>query len=539
MPKKNLRHSEGSTRMRIAERTTWGLFLALAVALVLRVPYLTTRSIWYDEASSWQTASFPLSGTLDSLRLNVHPPLYYWVLKAWMAAFGESVLALRGLSVLFGLLTVAGMYLAASRCTVRARAGASARDGSFLPTAVALLVAVNAFQVNAAIEARMYALGAALTAFSVWALLGLLADPSSRSRWIACIGLCTAMVYIHHHCLFVVASEFAFLFGYSAWELRRRARDAQVLLFRSLAAAAVIAAAYLPGLVLMLRQLGRVREDYWTEPLSVDLVERTFLEFISPVTRASDPAFWGGFCLAAFLVAVAIVGLTANRDESLVLAVAVLPMVFTAVVTLFVSRVWDGHFFRFSQLFLLFVLALAVSKVIPRRPVQGATLAVLVLGMVVASVNFWINREIPTRPGMRGAMERILSLRKGNELIVANSNIHYFPAKYYAPKVVPVRIRESAAHGFWCRHLIRPADVLSEVDFRASLAEGVWLLSHWETPADEDDLADAVVDVRFEVPYDFGVFPRTIYVSHLRVPDEGAKERVVRMRPIPINVEGP
>ena len=32
MPKKNLRHSKGSTRMRIAERTTWGLFLALAVA---------------------------------------------------------------------------------------------------------------------------------------------------------------------------------------------------------------------------------------------------------------------------------------------------------------------------------------------------------------------------------------------------------------------------------------------------------------------------------------------------------------------------
>ena len=207
-------------------------------------------------------------------------------------------------------------------------------------------------------------------------------------------------------------------------------RVTQVLLFRSLAAAAVIAAAYLPGLVLMLRQLGRVREDYWTEPLSVDLVERTFLEFISPVTRASDPAFWGGFCLAAFLVAVAIVGLTANRDESLVLAVAVLPMVFTAVVTLFVSRVWDGHFFRFSQLFLLFVLALAVSKVIP-RPVQGATLAVLVLGMVVASVDFWINREIPTRPGMRACHGKDPFLRKGNELIVANSNIHYFPAKYY------------------------------------------------------------------------------------------------------------
>ena len=32
-----------------------------AVAVAIRLPYLDDRSIWFDEASSWRTASFPLA----------------------------------------------------------------------------------------------------------------------------------------------------------------------------------------------------------------------------------------------------------------------------------------------------------------------------------------------------------------------------------------------------------------------------------------------------------------------------------------------
>ena len=331
------------------------------------------------------------------------------------------------------------------------------------------------------------------------------------------------MIYTHHHCLFVVASEFTFLLAYCAWEFHRGSSQARVLIVRSLVAAAGIAVAYVPSLLLMLRQLGRVQENYWTAPLSVELIERTFLEFISPLTQVSDPSFWGGTSLAVFVLAAATLAFSANREELLVLTVAVLPMVFAAVVTVVVSRVWEGRFFRFSQLFLLFVLALAVSKIVPWRRIQGAALAALVLGTAAASVDFWYNRRIPTHPGMRGAMERILSQYKGKELIVADSIIHFYPAKYYAPQGVPVRIRESATNGFWSHQSLRPGDVLSEPDFRAAMAEGIWFLSHRDVSGSDDGLADAIVDARFESRYDFGVNPWTVYVSHLRVPDETAK----------------
>src|SRR4051812_6481973 len=81
----------------------------VVAALVLRLHHLTDRSLWYDEASSWQTAKLPLSELMESVRLNVHLPLYYVWLKGWMRLFGESPAALRGYSIAFGLLTVVGM----------------------------------------------------------------------------------------------------------------------------------------------------------------------------------------------------------------------------------------------------------------------------------------------------------------------------------------------------------------------------------------------------------------------------------------------
>ena len=509
----------------MAGRSTWGLFLALAVAVAvaLRVPYLTTRSIWYDEAASWQTARFPLSGTLESLRLNVHPPLYYWILKPWMAVAGESVLALRGLSVLFGLATVAGMYRAARACGARSGGGGSTPDWSLLPAAVALLVAVNAYQINAAIEARMYSLGTALTALSAWTFLRLLANPSSRSRWLAHVGVCVAMLYTHHYCLFIVGSEFAFLFGYCALEFCRRGGEARRLFARSLAAAAVVALAYVPGVFLLSQQVGRVREDYWTEPLSVDLAAQTFLAFISPVTGFSDETLWGGLCFSAFAAAGAIVAFDADREEAFVLVMAVLPIVFAGAVTLLAVRVWDSRLFRFSQLFVLFLLALAIRRLFSRPAARAMALTALLAGMTAASIDFWGNRQIATRPGMRGAMERILSTDNGRDPIVADCKMHYFPAKYYAPPGVSVRILEPATHEFWGRHLIRSADMVSEEDFRASLAKGVWYLSYRPMSDDDEFLADTIADDRFESPYDFGVYPWTVYVSHVRLYDETAR----------------
>ncbi len=506
-------HRTGRMRWRVS----WGLLAALGVALALRVPYLTQRSIWYDEASSWQTASFGVGGVIDSLRLNVHLLLYYWLLQGWMALLGESVLALRSLSVALGLATVAGMYLAA-REWQRWSGQHEGDGGSRLPAAVALLVAVNAFQINAAIEVRMYALGTALTALSLWALLRVLQAPDSRRRWAVYVGLCILLLYTHHHCLFVVASQWVYLSVYGLLQAGERAR----WVFRLSAATLVTAVAYVPGLLLLISQLGRVREDYWTAPLSTGLVARTFLEFVSPVTRLPDPEFWGALSLAAFGGAALMVARRGNRADWLALTLAILPMLVAGAIAWLIAPVWEGRYFRFSQLFLLLVLALAADS-LGRGAAGRLALAALVLGMSVASIDLWRNRQIPARPGMAGAVERLLALHDGRAPIVATCKFQYFPAKYYLRDAATVRILRSATGQFWGSHLIRTHDVVSDEQFRRWLADGVWPLSHSPPPSGIEILRDAVVEQHFIFHYDAGVPPWAVHVSYVRVLDEEAR----------------
>ena len=491
-------------------RVPRGLAAAMVVALVLRVPYLTERSIWYDEASSWQTASFGVAGIIDSLRLNVHLPLYYWLLRGWMVLFGESVLALRSLSVGLGLVTVAAMYLATREWLRWSAGGGSVR--SDLPAAAALLVAVNAFQINAAIEARMYALGTALTALSVWALLRVLQAPDSSRRWTVYAGLCILLLYTHHYCLFVVASQWIYLFVYALLQSGGRCR----WLGRLSAAALVTGVAYVPGLLLLIGQFGRVRQDYWTAPLSTGLVARTFWEFLTPVTSVADRELWGLVVMGGLAGAALLVVRRAGRGELLVLALAVVPMLLAAGVTLLITPVWEGRFFRFSQLFFLLLLALAAGS--PGRRAAGRlALAGLVAAMSLASLDFWHARQIPARPGMAGAVERLRDLHNGRDPIVSTSNIHYFPAKYYAGGAATVRLLRSATEPFWGNHLIRAEDVVSDEEFRRWLEDGLWLLSHSDVPAGVEMLHDAVVEQRFAYRYDAGVPPWTVHLSYVRV----------------------
>ena len=94
---------------RVAWRVTplrLGAVLTL-LALALRLIGLNSRLLWLDEGfSAWfSDQSFHYLWTVVPT-FEAHPPFYYSLLKLWRMIAGESHGALRGLSVLFGTLTV-------------------------------------------------------------------------------------------------------------------------------------------------------------------------------------------------------------------------------------------------------------------------------------------------------------------------------------------------------------------------------------------------------------------------------------------------
>jgi mannosyltransferase len=142
---------------------TWSLLaptLILLLAAALRFYRLAGQSLWSDEGNSVALAQAGLAEIAARTALDIHPPLYYWLLHFWIGLFGQSEVAVRSLSAVAAVLLVGVIYQLGTRLFDR-RAGLMA----------AFIAAVSPFQVYYAQEARMYALLALLGALTVWAMV--------------------------------------------------------------------------------------------------------------------------------------------------------------------------------------------------------------------------------------------------------------------------------------------------------------------------------------------------------------------------------
>jgi mannosyltransferase len=484
----------------------------LLLGLVVRVPYLSSRSIWFDEASSWQTASFPLTEIPESLRFNVHMPMYYYLLKAWMTVAGDSVLALRGFSVLWGLVTIAGMFQFSRALYALTAAGAAAmeRDGSIEASAdrfgllVAAVTALSAFQVSASIEARMYSLGTAWAAWGSWLLLrcvrqsGLTCfgegmstevaakwpNAASWSAWGWYGAASTGFLYSHHFAVLTLAAQSLFLAGLVAvaWTSGERSLARRTGLSATLTLAGV-SVAYVPGLLLLLHQFGRVRREYWIEPMGWWTVPNTLFHFVLPLDHAFDNRIRVGVVLAGVL-ALLLVGLLlmrAREGEWLLVLLMLFPLLAVAAVS-WQTPIWEARYFRFAQLSWLVAAVLTVERMLPDHGIwRGLGNAVVVLVSLVSTVAFWVVREIPGRPGMRGAISEIADRRRAGEPIVTIDNLHYFPAKYHASQETRigssnVRLLPPQTTMMWGWHLIRKSDLIGVEELRRGDLDGIWLI---------------------------------------------------------------
>lgn len=134
----------GSGRVMRVPRVALWLLLSLAAAL--RVWKLGDKNLWLDESLSWEIATGSVRQILWSSATDIHPPLYYVLLKLWIAMWGDSLAAMRSLSV---IASVVALYL-----LFRLVNGVMPTGVCF---AVVLWCAVSPHEVHYAQEVRMYA----------------------------------------------------------------------------------------------------------------------------------------------------------------------------------------------------------------------------------------------------------------------------------------------------------------------------------------------------------------------------------------------
>lgn len=175
-------------------RAWWLAFPALLLAFALRLHKLDAQSFWYDEGNSARLVERSIHLVLEGAAGDIHPPLYYLILKAWREGAGSSEAGLRSLSAFASTLTVA-LAFAAGRALRGMRAAWLA----------AWFAAVAPFSVYYAQEARMYALLALWAMLSTWAWLR--ASPCTRALDLLFVTSTAAGLYTHYAYPFVVAAQ--------------------------------------------------------------------------------------------------------------------------------------------------------------------------------------------------------------------------------------------------------------------------------------------------------------------------------------------
>ena len=209
-----------------ARRRTWPYLLALvAAAAALRLLMIDDRELWLDEAHTAHCANLgSWSELLDTLRRDVHAPLYLVAMRAWVMVVGDAEPALRAPSVIGGVLLVVVVWRLARRLGLG--------DGASLLAAA--LAALSPLLVHYGVEARAYSLLWLATAVAFLALRECVDGDSSAWAWVA--GLASAVaVYLHLWALFLGPIWLL------AWAASRRGRRLHLVL-----AGAAAALAFLP-----------------------------------------------------------------------------------------------------------------------------------------------------------------------------------------------------------------------------------------------------------------------------------------------------
>lgn len=157
VPKASLRMQSTPSTAHTNRRAWWLWGGLLVVAFALRWP-LMGESLWIDELYTSRLFCGPPLVLMKTLFSDIHPPVYFLFMHGWIAAFGDSELALRTPPLIAGLLSLVVVRQLGARWF-----------GSRVGWIAAWGLALSPTHLWYSTEARPYSANLLLTLLCVWA----------------------------------------------------------------------------------------------------------------------------------------------------------------------------------------------------------------------------------------------------------------------------------------------------------------------------------------------------------------------------------
>ncbi len=227
----------------------WPALTLLALAGLARGWRLAWQPLWWDEGYSVYFATEPVGEMLRLTAQDIHPPLYYGLLRGWLLLVGDaSPVVLRSFSLLVGILAAPAIWWLARRLFPGRR---------LVWLLTALLLLLNPMHLFYSQEVRMYGLAMLLGMLSTgfaWQLCMLASrhppGVAVRQQRVAGIGYALstiALLYTEYYGALLPLGHVL----WALWVFRRRPGRLRTLFLANLA----IGLAYLPWLLFTVPEL--------------------------------------------------------------------------------------------------------------------------------------------------------------------------------------------------------------------------------------------------------------------------------------------
>lgn len=400
------------------------LLVVGVVALVVRWLGVTRQSLWLDEAYSIYLSSHRLPQILGfTASSDAHPPLYYVLLHIWMALFGPSALAVRGLSLLASVAAVLMAY-AVGRVVGSHRVA--------LLTAV--MMGLSSFQVWYAQEARMYALTALTTLVALYGLARALRDGRARYWVTFVIGMLIAL-YLDYSAGYV-------LLGVIVWfALVGRRRLGVIMPF--LASMVALLLGYAPWLPSFVQQLrGVAGLTAWISGSTGTGTVSVLTDFFFNRTNLSEPTgtvvAWLAIGVSLITVAFALWRPRHHAFYPLLALWVGCPLGLGLLTEFYNHPITIARTMMVVQPELLLLLALAIdTQLTSYTPRPGARVGLLVTGLLLAAllvgnIGAQVTANTTTvKEDWRGAASYVAVHQQPGDLLLFNAYYGQMPFDYY------------------------------------------------------------------------------------------------------------
>jgi hypothetical protein len=456
-----------SEARRAASNERIAAWLLLGAAAAIRLAAVSRKVLWFDEFLTADFARRSWRGLLAAIRHEAHPPLYFLSMKAWTLLFGDHALALKGFSVLAGVVALAAL--------LRAARGALGSCGTL---AAGALFAFATVQIDQSTEAKPYALLTMTTALLLAALVAAGRRPESGGRAAAAVGLSVLTAATHFYGCVAAAG----LSACAVVAFRGRARKTAAASFAAAVAATLV---WLPGALRLPRGASDYIRDIWRGlpawapiPVSLRTCLPGFRKLFSAVPGVVLPhlefrEIVGAVLVAAILAAARTAGKSRERSEIgnrlrrfLALAAGGLLFGFLLLETVLgaigIPIGIPGRFEVLPQMGLALFLGIAVSRLSPRAA-AAAIAAILAISLWTA-VPEWRPRFSPLPIRREEFIVRALASRLGPDgrVDIVTLGLARPPFDYFLRGDPRIRLisfpREQQSHIGWHAETIAPGE---------------------------------------------------------------------------------